>query len=402
MVGGSIAGCSAALAAARTGATEVVVFERAEGRLQDRGVGLALHTDRYAELEQAGYLDATMPWARIARRPWVVRDGERWAGREIGALPFPFRSYNWGNLWQELRSRIPEGVDYRTGVTVAGVRAEADGVSLLLPDGSREHFDLVIGADGYRSIVRAAIHPGTQAEYGGYVAWRGTLPAETLPEPGDGPQPAFPEHDALTVAFPQGHMIVYRIPGPGGVGTDVNWVFYAVPPAAAGERFVDPTTTHPRAITEDLVAYQQELVDAYFPPYWQEVMRRTPVENTFVQPMYDMAVERFAEGRLALLGDAASIARPNTGSGAIKAVQDAAALERALRTHESIDEALAAYSAERTPVGHATKALGRSLGRAQVTETPDWPSMDQDAIDRWWRAADGKGGFGGHALGRQS
>ncbi|MER5638995.1 FAD-dependent monooxygenase [Kitasatospora sp. NPDC002227] len=396
VVGGSIAGCSAALAATRTGAAEVVVFERAPGRLQDRGVGLALQSDRYTELEAAGYLDAAMPWERIKRRPWVVRDGEVWAGREIGALPFPFRSYNWGSLWQELRSRIPAGVDYRTGAAVTEVRGEPDGAAVRLPDGSWERFDLVIGADGYRSTVRAAMHPGTAAEYGGYVAWRGTLSAEQLPERA---AEAFPEGDALTVAFPSGHMIVYRIPGPGGVGTDVNWVFYAAPPEAAAQRFADPSTTHPRAITEDLAAYQQQLVDAYFPPFWQEVMRRTPAENTFVQPMYDMAVPRFTEGRLALLGDAASIARPNTGSGAIKAVQDAAALERALRTHDSLDEGLAAYSAERAPIGRATVELGRSLGRAQVLETPDWPAMDQAEVERWWLGAGGGKGFGGHALG---
>ncbi|GAA2271615.1 FAD binding domain-containing protein [Kitasatospora cystarginea] len=394
VVGGSIAGCAAALAAARTGADEVVVFERAVGRLQDRGVGLALHNDRYAELEAAGYLDAGMPWVQLARRPWVVREGTVRAGRQIGVLPFPFRSYNWGSLWQELRNRIPDSVDYRTGATVTRVVSGTDGAVVHLADGGEQHFELVVGADGYRSVVRAAMFPDAQARYGGFVAWRGTLPAGRLPSPPE----AFPEQDASTVVFPGGHMIVYRIPGPGGHGTDVNWVFYTSPPAADGLRFGGPTNVHPRAMTSELSEHQLGLVNEHFPPYWQEVIHLTPAGTRFVQPMYDMATPHYARGRLAVVGDAASIARPPTGSGAIKALQDAAALERALDTAGSWAEALHSYDAERAPVGRSTVELGRSLGRAQVQETPDWAAMDQQAVERWWQAAGGGNGFGGRAL----
>lgn len=396
VVGGSIAGCSAALAASRTGADEVVVYERALGRLQDRGVGLALHNDRYAELEAAGYLDAGMPWVQLARRPWVVRRGAERAGHEIGVLPFPFRSYNWGSLWRELRSRIPETVTYRTGAAVAQVLPQEDGAVVRLADGGEERFDLVIGADGYRSVVRAAMYPDAFARYGGYLAWRGTLPAEQLP----GPAEAFLPQDATTVAFPGGHMIVYRIPGPGGVGTNVNWVFYATPPASTRPWFDDPTTVPPRATTQILTDYLHRVVEEHFPPFWQEVVHLTPAEETFVQPMYDMAAPHFACGRLVLLGDAASIARPHTGSGAIKAVQDAAVLERSLRSADSWAAALHSYDAERAPVGRAVLELGRSLGRAQVQQTPEWTVMDQRAMDSWWQEAGGGSGFGGHTLRR--
>ncbi|MCX4744263.1 FAD-dependent monooxygenase [Kitasatospora sp. NBC_01287] len=396
VVGGSIAGCAGALAVARAGAREVVVFERAADRLGDLGVGLALHNDRYAELAEAGYLDAGMPWVRLTRRPWVVREDGLRAGREIGALPFPFRSYSWGSLWRELRGRIPQGVDFRVGAAVTGVEPEPDGVQLRLADGTEERFDVVVGADGYRSLVRAAMYPGAAAEYGGFLAWRGTLPVERLP----GPAEAFAETDATTVAFPGGHMIAYRIPARSGTGTAVNWVFYTTPPAAGAQRFADPSSTHPRAVPADLVRLQRELVERHFPPYWQEVVELTPVEERFIQPMYDMATPHFTRGRLALLGDAASIARPTTGSGAMKALQDAAALERALRAADTLPEALAAYSAERAPLGRATVELGRSLGRAQVQQTPQWAAMDQRAMEEWWLDAGGGNGFGGHRLAR--
>ncbi|GAA1275790.1 FAD binding domain-containing protein [Kitasatospora nipponensis] len=395
IVGGSIAGCAAALAAARAGADEVVVYERAAGRLQDRGVGLALHNDRYAELEADGYLDAGMPWVQLAHRPWLVRTEAERAGRAVGVLPFPFRSYNWGSLWQELRSRIPEAVEYRTGAAVTEVRPAGDGASLLLADGGEERFDLVVGADGYRSVVRAAMYPDALARYGGYLAWRGTLPVEQLPDPHE----AFPEQDAATVVFPGGHMIVYRIPGPGGVGTNVNWVLYATPPPAAALRFDDPSVAPSRTATDLLISFQNTLMEEHFPDYWREMVHRTPREEMFVQPMYDMAAPHFARGRLVLLGDAASIARPHTGSGAIKALQDASVLGRALRSSDDLAVALHAYDAERAPVGRAILELGRNLGRAQVQETPAWAEMDQRAVEAWWQNAGGGTGFGGHALG---
>jgi 2-polyprenyl-6-methoxyphenol hydroxylase-like FAD-dependent oxidoreductase len=395
VVGGSIAGCAAARALHRAGAGEVVVLERASGRLQDRGVGLAIQNERYAELEAAGYLDARMPWVALARRPWVVRDGALRQGREIASLSFPYRSYNWGSLWQELRHRLPDTVDYRNGAVVHTVTDGADHpdgtdrATVTLADGTEERFDLVVGADGYRSTVRAAmLPPGSAAPvWGGYLAWRGTVPAEQLPDPAE----AFPEDTATTVVFPGGHMIAYRIPGTpdGDGGTQVNWVFYATPPAHLAALLADPEATPSAELTQKLTDYQLGVVERHFPGYWRDVVHGTPKETRLLQPIHDVAAPRFAHGRLVLLGDAAAIARPHTGSGALKALQDATVLGRALAEADSLPEGLAAYDAERAPVGRAILELGRGLGRAHVQQTPDWASMDQASFDAWWQANNG-------------
>ncbi|WP_042384138.1 FAD-dependent monooxygenase [Streptacidiphilus melanogenes] len=400
VVGGSIAGCAAARALRRAGAGEVVVLERASGRLQDRGVGLAIQNERYAELEAAGYLDARMPWVPLARRPWVVRDGARREGREIASMPFPFRSYGWGSLWRELRGRLPDEVDYRGGTVVRSVTDGPDGAVVLLADGAEERFDLVVGADGHRSTVRAAmLAAGSSVSapaWGGYLAWRGTLPVEQLPRPAG----AFPEDAATTVAFPGGHMIAYRIPGaPGGDGgAQVNWVFYATPPAHLAGELADPRTNPSAELTSELTDYQHALVERFFPGYWRDVVHATPAESRLLQPIHDAVAPRFAQGRLVLLGDAAAIARPHTGSGALKALQDATVLGRALLEADSLPAALAAYDAERAPVGRAILELGRSLGRAQVLRTPDWASLDQRSFECWWQENSGAG-VGGRPLG---
>ncbi|WP_367138574.1 MULTISPECIES: FAD binding domain-containing protein [Streptomyces] len=396
VVGGSIAGCAAALAAARAGAGEVVVFERAAGGLADRGIGLAVHEQRYAELEAAGHLGPAVPWVRLTSRSWIVRAAGSRAGRRVGALPFGFRSYNWGSLWSALRARIPSSVGYERGTAVERVLPGPDGAVLRLAGGREERFDLVIGADGYRSAVRAATRDAAVPGYAGYLAWRGALPEEELP----GPAGAWPREEAATVAFPGGHMIVYRIPGPGGTGTSANWVFYAAPADPAHALSVDDAAgLPPSRVPEALTAHHRTVVDAHFPPYWQEVVRRTPKDATYVQPVYDLCVPRYGEGRLVLVGDAAAVARPHCGSGAVKALQDAIVLERCLAGAGSWAEAVAAYDAARTPAGRAVVGLGRRLGRAQVQAAPAWPAMDQPALEAWWRrASEGEGTFGGQAL----
>lgn len=395
VVGGSIAGCATALAAYRGGAGRVTVFERADAQLRDRGVGIGIHNDRYNELRDAGYLPPETPWAPLARRVWSARDGEAEHGRTIGEQPFPFRAYNWGSLWNALRRRVPEEVSYRSGSVVTGVEPDSDGVTLRLADGHQERFDVVIGADGYRSVVREAMFPGADATYAGYIGWRGTSP-DVADLPSDG-------CDAHTVVFPGGHCMIYRIPD--GVGGHLlNWVLYTPPPRTDGLHpdLRTPTSLPPGRLNSELTARLRALVADNFPPYWAARVLRTPAETTFIQPIYDLEVPQYASGRMVLVGDAASVARPHIGGGSVKALQDATALEAAWTAGDSWNEVLESYDAGRRPVGAAMVALARRMGGAQVENTPDWSAMGQPEFDMWWqdqnKGSDRRSGFGGHSI----
>ncbi|MEV0040489.1 FAD-dependent monooxygenase [Streptomyces sp. NPDC050804] len=395
VVGGSIAGCATALAASRGGAERITVFERADARLRDRGVGIALHSDRYDELRDAGYVAPEMPWAPLTRRVWSIRDGEADHGRAIGEQPFPFRAYSWGSLWSELRRRVPEEVSYRSGATVTGVEPDADGVTLRLADGNQEHFDVVIGADGYRSVVREAMFPGVSATYAGYIGWRGTS-SDVADLPSDG-------QDAHNIVFPGGHCMIYRIPDGAG-GHRLNWVLYTTPPRTEGLHpdLRTPTSLPPGRLHEELTAHLRALVADSFPPYWALRVLRTPPETTFIQPIYDLEVPHYTSGRMALVGDAASVARPHIGGGSVKALQDATALEAAWVAGSGWKEVLERYDADRRAVGTAMVALARRMGSAQVENTPDWSAMGQPEFDVWWqdqnRGSDRRSGFGGHSI----
>lgn len=306
VVGGSIAGCAFARAAARNGAEQVVVLERSPGRLEDRGVGLCVVLDRYAELVRAGHLDDGIPHHPLTERHWLTREpggagGPR--GRTLWAQPLPMHAFHWGVLWQSLRERAPAGVEFRTGSTVTAVDGGTDGskdggrkggedrggrsdrARVRTADGQQAEYDLVVGADGHRSVVRAAVCPEARPEYAGYVCWRGSFDAGLLDGlPGGAAR--WPEHEVITVCYPGGQVVLYRIPGPTPGSTQVNWVFYAPTPGwlrpADGGPDSTPTggpdgTGHVAADPGGIPAGSLDparfgelaaLAERHLPPYW--------------------------------------------------------------------------------------------------------------------------------------
>ncbi|WBP86096.1 FAD binding domain-containing protein [Kitasatospora cathayae] len=411
VVGGSIAGSAFAGAAARLGAERVVVLERSPGRLEDRGLGICTHNDRFAELVDAGHLAPDTRRHRLTVRSWVTRepaghgDGPHGRGRLLWAQPFPFHSHHWAVLWQALRESAPAAVEYRLGSTVTAVGNASDdgdggGAWTEQADGTRTPYDLVIGADGYRSVVRAAVCPQALPEYAGYVCWRGSFDSALLAELPGGAG-VWPEEECITVCYRGGQVVIYRIPGLTPGTTQVNWVFYA--PTPDWLRLDGPTAIAAGALSDEQLEGLRQFAERRLPPYWAGVVALTPRERTLLQPVYDLATPHRTAGRLLIGGDAATIVRPHNTSGAVKALQDAHAFEQAGRRlgGGSWAPLLAAYDRERTAAGLELVNLGRTLGRAQVTGAPDWSAMDEPAMTAWWREQlSGSGGFGGHALGR--
>jgi 2-polyprenyl-6-methoxyphenol hydroxylase-like FAD-dependent oxidoreductase len=82
----------------------------------------------------------------------------------------------------------------------------------------------------------------------------------------------------------------------------------------------------------------------------------------FFTPIYDFSAPQLVFGRVVLVGDAASSARPHMGFGMAKAGTDAQALAKHLRDHDNVDSALKAYNAERQPIGNNIVLHGRKLG----------------------------------------
>ncbi|WP_245967033.1 hypothetical protein [Sphaerisporangium album] len=295
------------------------------------------------------------------------------------ALPAVFT--NWGLLWQGVRAGVPDDA-YRAGTVVTTVRADAEGGELGFADGSTERFDLLVGADGHQSRLRRLVHPEARLRYAGYVLWRGTCDENLLTDP---VLRELTRRGAVTACFDGGHAILYRIPGFEGGATPggrlLNWGVYGGLPdwfRLEGEAWIPPGR-----VTDDLARHLLGLVDERLSGGWRELVRRTGTPGMAIQPIFDVTTPTYVSGRVVLMGDAGTVARPHTGAGAVKALRDALALERIAGEHDTWESVLAAYDAERSREGNATVELGRRIGRAQVEDTPRWAEMTRADFQRW-------------------
>jgi len=383
VIGGSIAGCAAAIALGRLGC-EVEVFERSSGALRDRGAGIAIPVPLRDELTETGYLPASYPTESPTARLWVLADGSH-DGRVLWQQGSRAAMNNWGVLWRSLRAAA-DGARYHEGVTVEHIETEGEsGASVRLTDGTTHPFDVVIGADGYRSIAHQAISSGSRPEFAGYVLWRGNYLEADLGSR-DGLDRLEARGAWLTVCFDGGHGVMYMIPdlerGSQGV-RQVNWAIYT--PAPAGLDFSEPTSIPPGQVDAATFAQLEALLDRSFPALYRPLFE-SPASEVSIQPIYDQLAETYVQGRVALIGDAGTVTRPHTGSGATKAIQDALTLARLGDEHDDWAALLAAYDLDRTATGRSLVGLGRRIGHAQVEATPAWADMSPDDFEAWTAA----------------
>jgi 2-polyprenyl-6-methoxyphenol hydroxylase-like FAD-dependent oxidoreductase len=105
IIGGSIAGCAAAVALGRLGC-DVHVFERSSVALRDRGAGIMVPPAIRDELSDNGYLPNGYPNYQLATRSWIVADGTP-SGRRLWRQTSSVVANNWGILWRSLRAGVP-------------------------------------------------------------------------------------------------------------------------------------------------------------------------------------------------------------------------------------------------------------------------------------------------------
>ncbi|MEU8710397.1 FAD-dependent monooxygenase [Streptomyces sp. NPDC048565] len=373
VVGGSIAGCAMAVAGARAGA-EVTVYERSDGELRSRGLGIVIPPALHRELTGVGYLDAAMPTAPLSTRVWVTRAAGSRSAREFARQPGPVTACNWGLLWQALRQSAGSSpaVRYHRGRPVLAVERTEAGRALVRTESDAQEYDVVVGADGHRSLTRRLLAPDLRPSPAGYAVWRGTLPMSALA--GHRRPLELLRESWVTIGFRGGHGIFYLIPrGDGeGEGADDRLLAYAI--------YAKPHGTG----TPD-TAYVREIADEHFPAQWAEIVARGAHTAMTCHPVTDLHAPGAADAPFVLAGDAAGVTRPHTASGAVKALQDALCLERSLRGSASPADALGRYARERTPEGARLVELGRRIGRAQVERTPDWEALDQAGVEAWCR-----------------
>ena len=146
------------------------------------------------------------------------------------------------------------------------------------------------------------------------------------------------------------------------------------------------TSIAPGEVDASLYSHLDKLLTESFPPDVESLIRLSRREEVSIQPIYDETVDSYTSGRVLLIGDAGTVTRPHTGSGATKALQDALALERIASQADTWDDLLRTYDSERVATGNSLVEMGRRIGRAQVEETPNWSAMTPADFDAWTQA----------------
>lgn len=358
-IGGSMSGLFAAAFLRRIG-WQVDVYERSPVELVGRGAGITTHPELLDALERSGAGTDALG-ITVEKRIAIDRKG-----RIIGEKRLPQILTSWDRLQRLLRQTIaPEC--YHLGYSFERVEQDGSGVRVHFNGGRHERADLLIGGDGIRSSVRAQIAPEVQPIYSGYYIWRGAPNESAL---------SAATRDAIfpffTFYLPERQQVIgYPIAGfdndlrPGH--RRYNFIWYRVADAQKlktmcvdAEGRQHEYSVPPPLIRDDLIADLRAEAEQELPPVFRDVL--ACIERPFFTPIYDFSTPRLTFGRVALVGDAASSARPHMGFGVAKAGGDAHALAEALRTHDDIDTALEAYNALRQPIGERVMLHGRKLG----------------------------------------
>jgi 2-polyprenyl-6-methoxyphenol hydroxylase-like FAD-dependent oxidoreductase len=387
VVGGSLGGLMAANLLLRAG-HEVQVLERSPRSLQGRGAGIVTHEGLRQALRACGVaVDDTLGVA-VASRVVLGADGQ-----PVCSWEHPQILTSWGRLYTLLRAALPED-RYRLGAEVVAVTQDEDAVTVQLAGGETLHADLLVAADGIRSAVRAQLLPAVHAHYAGYVAWRGLCDEAAL------------SRRTLATLFghfgfglPEGEqMIGYPVAGADDSTAtgQRRWNFVWYRPASAGAELTALMTDadgvhHPEGIAPQQVSWRhiavmRQAARDLLAPQFAEVVEKTAVP--FLQPIYDLASPQLAFGRVALLGDAAFVARPHVGMGVAKAGEDAMVLLACVAGHGATPQALRQYEALRHPAGMAVAQRAQRLGayleaqgQGRVPQRSAESVMRQTAID---------------------
>jgi len=360
IVGGSLTGLMAARLLAQRG-WAAHVFERVPNALSGRGAGIGTHPEFFDVLRAAGLPASPEIGVYVTTRRMFARDG-----RVMLEHCYPQVLAHWDSVYSLLLGSIDRNC-YHLGKRMMEFTRRHDAVSIRFEDGDTFDADLLLGADGIRSNVRSVMFPDITPLYASYVAWRGTVPEECFSA---STRASMLDH--FCFCLPLGEQMagypVRRVKG-GHVGSqrDFNFVWYrpiderqlgTLLTDASGRRHelnIPPPLVDPRHKQKAKEDAEQTLA-----PQFAEAVKLA--DSLFFQPIYDVETPRMIDDRIALLGDAAFVARPHLGAGVTKGFSDAIALCEALDRSISIEHALQDFETERLPIGRRMVEQARHLG----------------------------------------
>ncbi len=335
IAGAGIGGLTLAAGLQQLG-VRVQVLERAPV-LKPVGAGLVVQINAMRALAEFG-LDAAVKQAGAVAAQTALLD---WRGRVLTASSLTPWVEKFGQpVVCALRSRLHDALGSHVapgtvelGQAVKAYAEDDDGVTVTLESGRTLRADLLVGADGLHSRVRAQLLGEQPTRYSGYTSWRGVCSAAGLALA-----------DTVSESWGEGRRF-----GLVPVGFDEVYWFATANAPPGGKDSAQP---------DELLARYGD----WHAPIPQ-VLRGTPAERLIRTDISDRPpVTRWTSKRVALLGDAAHPMTPNLGQGACQAIEDAVVLAKLLGAGADVAASLERYEQRRVPRANAVVEQAHRLG----------------------------------------
>ena len=360
IVGGGIGGLTAALALLRRG-VDVHVYEQAAA-LSEVGAGVQISPNASRVLHGLGLAEAL---ARTGVKPlaWHQR---RWDdGRTLLRSPLaepleqtfgsPHYQMHRADLLSALAAQVPAD-RVHLGHRLTGLTDHGDRVTAVFENGARAEADVLVGADGIRSLVRRKLFGPESPRFTGCIAYRGLVPADRL------------RHLDLEVTSqvwmgPGRHFVHYFVGG----GRLVNFVAIIEQDTWARESWTDRGS-----VADALAAF------AGWHPQVRGILEA--VDETYIWALFDRTpLERWSTGRVTLLGDACHAMLPFMAQGAAQAIEDGATLAACIAAAPGSDLGAALRRYETVRIPRASRLQAMSMANKTRFHLPDGP--EQQARD---------------------
>jgi salicylate hydroxylase len=333
IAGAGIGGLTAACCLLKAG-YDVEIFEQA-AELGEIGAGIQLSANAMHVLNDLGLGEAI---ARVSVRPGAYVFRLHDTGEVIGQFPLaqqheamhgaPYHQLHRGDLHNLLVARVRslKADAIRLSSRVAGFEESEDQVQLRFSDGSRARADILIGADGVKSAVRAQITGTSPASYTGDAAWRLIVPAERLPANLMG--------QVMSVWMGPGrHVVCYYL----RAGSLFNFVGLVETDEVSEESW---TAKYPwETLKADFEGWHADI---------QTVIDSADRDSCYRWSLfYRPPIAKWSTQRVTMLGDAVHATLPYLAQGAAMAIEDGAVLTRALKLADNAADALQLYERNR-------------------------------------------------------
>ena len=360
VIGGSMSGLLSGLALRKAG-WDVDIYERVESELSGRGAGIVAQQELIQRLRNLAFATGDLG-VHITTRKILNARGELTHQCEC-----PQVLTAWERVFRLLRDAFPPEL-YHRGRGLVSFTQDANAVTAKFSNGETVRADLLVGADGIRSTVRQQVLPEAAPKYVGYSAWRAMIAESAFP-----PDVHKELFEYMSFGLPPGEQFLgYPVAGP---DNDLrpghrrfNVVWYRPADEATKLQWLltdESGHTHaisipPPLIRREAIAEMRADAERLIAPQFRQIVRL--MQELILQPIYDLTSPRMAVGRVAIVGDAAFVARPHVAAGVSKAADDAAALADALLSEAGVPAALERFEAARLAENHRIIERARHLG----------------------------------------